>query len=74
VYNGSSPGPELRDRAGDVLDIRFENAIGEGSAVHWHGMRVPNVMDGVPYLTRAMVEDGESFDYRFVLPDPGTCR
>ncbi|MGD9293494.1 MAG: multicopper oxidase family protein [Roseobacter sp.] len=71
-YNGSSPGPELRFREGETLDITFENAIGEGSAVHWHGIRIDNAMDGVPYLTQPMVEDGESFDYRFRLPDAGT--
>ncbi|PTX56086.1 FtsP/CotA-like multicopper oxidase with cupredoxin domain [Litoreibacter ponti] len=71
-YNGSTPGPELRYRQGDTLDLRFENAIGDGSAVHWHGIRIDNAMDGVPYLTQTMVEDGESFDYRFSLPDAGT--
>ena len=71
-YNGSSPGPELRFRQGDMLDLRFENAIGEGSAIHWHGIRIDNAMDGVPYLTQPMVEDGAGFDYRFRLPDAGT--
>lgn len=71
-FNGSSPGPELRLRQGDVLDLRFENAIGEGSSIHWHGIRIENAMDGVPYLTQPMVEDRESFDYRFRLPDAGT--
>lgn len=71
-FNGSSPGPELRYRAGDVLDIRFENGIDEGSAIHWHGIRIENAMDGVPYLTQLMVESGDSFDYRFTLPDAGT--
>lgn len=71
-YNGTSPGPELRFKQGDTVDIRFENAIGEGSAVHWHGIRIKNAMDGVPYMTQPMVEDGEAFDYRFVVPDAGT--
>ena len=71
-FNGSTPGPELRYTAGDVLDLQFQNAIGEGSAIHWHGIRIDNAMDGVPHLTQPMVEDGESFDYRFTLPDPGT--
>ncbi len=71
-YNGSSPGPELRYRAGDTLEMRFENALDEGSAIHWHGIRIENAMDGVPYLTQPMVESGESFDYRFKLPDAGT--
>lgn len=71
-FNGSTPGAELRYREGDTLDLRFENAIGDGSAIHWHGIRIDNAMDGVPYLTQPMIEDGESFDYRFVLPDAGT--
>ncbi len=70
--NGSSPGPELRFRIGDMADLRFENAIGEGSAIHWHGIRIDNSMDGVPGLTQPLVEDGKSFDYRFRLPDAGT--
>ncbi|WP_298844797.1 multicopper oxidase family protein [uncultured Roseobacter sp.] len=71
-YNGSSPGPEIRRRVGDTLELTFENAIGEGSAIHWHGIRIENVMDGVPYLTQPMVADGENFTYRFTLPDAGT--
>lgn len=71
-FNGSSPGPELRFRQGEVLDVRFENAMGDGSAIHWHGIRIDNAMDGVPYLTQPVVEDGAAFDYRFTLPDAGT--
>ena len=71
-FNGSSPGPELRFRRGDTLSVRFENGIDQGSAVHWHGIRLQNAMDGVPYLTQPMVESGDSFDYKFVLPDAGT--
>ena len=71
-FNGSSPGPELRYRVGDTVDIRFENGIDEGSAIHWHGIRIDNAMDGVPYMTQPMVESGENFDYRFTLPDAGT--
>lgn len=71
-YNGSSPGPELRVRQGEYLDISFHNEIGEGSAIHWHGIRIDNAMDGVPYLTQPMVEDGARFEYRFKLPDAGT--
>ncbi|MEL6619915.1 MAG: multicopper oxidase family protein [Pseudomonadota bacterium] len=71
-FNGSTPGPELRFRQGDTVDLRFENAIGEGSAVHWHGIRIDNAMDGVPGLTQPLVADGAGFDYRFRLPDAGT--
>ena len=71
-YNGQTPGPELRVRQGDTLSVRFENGIDEGSAVHWHGLRIENAMDGVPGLTQPMVEPGESFDYSFAPPDAGT--
>lgn len=71
-FNGSTPGPELRARVGDMLDVRFENAIGSGSAIHWHGIRIENGMDGVPGLTQPLIEDGQGFDYSFRLPDAGT--
>ncbi len=71
-FNGSSPGPVLRVRQGDMFDIRFLNRIGDGSAVHWHGLRSDNAMDGVPGLTQEVVGDGEEFTYQFRAPDAGT--
>ncbi len=71
-FNGATPGPELRYRQGDTLDVRFENAIDQGSALHWHGIRIDNAMDGVPGLTQPMVGPGTGFDYHFTLPDAGT--
>ena len=71
-FNGSTPDPDLRARVGDTLNVRFENGIGTGSAIHWHGIRIENGMDGVPGLTQPLVEDGETFDYSFRLPDAGT--
>lgn len=71
-FNGSTPGPELRLRQGEDLSIRFENATPEGSAIHWHGIRIANAMDGVPNMTQELVEPGAAFDYRFTLPDAGT--
>ncbi len=46
--------------------------MSEPTAIHWHGVRGPNAMDGVPGLTQAAVEPGASFDYRFTPPDAGT--
>lgn len=66
------PGPVLRARQGGVFDIRFLNQIGEGSAVHWHGMRIDNAMDGVLGLTQEVVEADAEFTYRFRAPDAGT--
>ena len=71
-FNGSTPGPDLRARVCDTLHVRFESGIGTGSAIHWHGIRIENGMDGVPGLTQPLVEDGETFDYSFRLPDAGT--
>ncbi len=71
-YNGSVPGPEIRLRAGDVLRARFTNNLPEPTTVHWHGVALRNDMDGVPELTQANVPPGGTFDYEFVVPDPGT--
>ena len=59
-------------RAGERVRLRLENGLGEPTAVHWHGVRVPNAMDGAAGLTQEPVEPGEAFDYDFVAPDPGT--
>ncbi|NQW00258.1 MAG: multicopper oxidase family protein [Rhodospirillales bacterium] len=72
AYGGQVPGPELRYRQGERLAVTFENGIDQPSTIHWHGLRVPNAMDGVPGLTQAAVEPGETFHYAFDLPDAGT--
>jgi len=71
-YDGSVPGPALRVRRGEEVRVRLANELAEPTALHWHGVRVPNAMDGVPHLTQAPVAPGTSFDYRFVAPDAGT--
>ena len=73
TYNGAVPGPELRFRQGDRLRIAVENALGVDTTVHWHGIRLPNAMDGVPHLTQAPIAaNGGRFVYEFDLPDAGT--
>lgn len=73
AYNGQLPGPILRHERGQVLEVRLENGLPEqDSTIHWHGLRLPNEMDGVPGLTQAPVRPGEAFDYRFALRDAGT--
>src|SRR5688500_2115798 len=52
AYDGSVPGPELRFRQGDRLRIEAENHLASATTIHWHGVRVPNAMDGVPHLTQ----------------------
>ncbi len=71
-YNGMVPGPELRLRQGDRLRVDVENRLGQETTVHWHGLRLPNVMDGVPGLTQPPIEPGRTFRYEFALPDAGT--
>lgn len=71
-FNGLVPGPEIRVRRGDRLRAIVENRLEEGTTVHWHGVRVPNAMDGVPYLTQTPIESGTSFIYEFDVPDTGT--
>jgi FtsP/CotA-like multicopper oxidase with cupredoxin domain len=67
--------PVLRVRAGEVFRVRLDNALtrpGEHTTIHWHGIRVPNAQDGVPYLTQQPILPGEGFDYEFTPPDAGT--
>ena len=72
TYNGLIPGPEIRAKQGDEIRVRLVNKLSEPTTIHWHGIRLPNAMDGVPDLTQKAVEPGESFDYRFRVPDAGT--
>jgi FtsP/CotA-like multicopper oxidase with cupredoxin domain len=64
--------PILRLKRADRLRARLDNSLGEHTSIHWHGMRVPNDMDGVQYVTQKPVEPGESFTYDFTVPDTGT--
>lgn len=71
-YEGSVPGPLLRVRRGGEVKTRLVNQLTEPTAIHWHGVRLPNAMDGAVPLTQAAVAPGGSFDYRFAPPDAGT--
>lgn len=70
-FEGRSPGPTLRVRQGEQLKVRLVNELPEPTMIHWHGIRLPNAMDGTP-LTQDPVEPGQSFDYVFAPPDAGT--
>lgn len=72
AYNGQIPGPTLRVRAGETLRVRLVNHLPQPTTIHWHGVRVPNAMDGVPHVTQPPVWPGEDFLYEFAPPDPGT--
>ena len=71
-YNGAVPGPELRFRQGERVRIVVENRLPQETTVHWHGLRVPNAMDGVPHVTQPPIAPGGRFVYEFDLPDAGT--
>lgn len=71
TYSGTLPGPLLRAKAGDRLQVEFENHLDEPTTIHWHGVRIPNAMDGVPHETQLVVPPGGTFLYDFVLPDAG---
>jgi FtsP/CotA-like multicopper oxidase with cupredoxin domain len=72
AYDGTTPGPLLRVRQGEEVNVRLVNKLEQPTTLHWHGIRIDNAMDGVPHLTQHAVQPGESFDYRFVVPDAGT--
>lgn len=71
AYGGQAPGVEIRSRQGDWLRVRFINHLDEPSTIHWHGIRLPLEMDGVPYVSQLPVLPGEYFDYRFKTEDAG---
>ena len=72
VIRAGAPGPTLRLKRGEEVRVRLVNDTAEPAAIHWHGVRVRNGMDGVPGLTQEPVAPGASFDYRFAPPDAGT--
>ena len=72
LYGGRSPGPLLRVRQGERINIRLQNNLTEPTSAHWHGIRIDNAMDGAPGITQDAVPPGGSFDYSFIAPDAGT--
>ncbi|HYT47228.1 MAG TPA: multicopper oxidase domain-containing protein, partial [Burkholderiales bacterium] len=73
AYAGTVPGPELRFRQGERLRVELENLLPEDTTVHWHGVRLPNAMDGVPHVTQPPIAaNGGRFLYEFELRDAGT--
>jgi FtsP/CotA-like multicopper oxidase with cupredoxin domain len=71
TYDGGLPGPLIRARVGDRLVVHFKNELPQPTTVHWHGVRVPIEMDGVPGISQPDVQTGDSFTYDFVLRDAG---
>lgn len=72
AVNGTIPAPTLTFHEGDLAVIHVTNALKEEASIHWHGMLVPNRMDGVPFVTYPPIKPGETFDYRFPIRQHGT--
>jgi len=70
-YNGQSPGPTIEVVEGDRVRIFVTNKLPEHTSVHWHGLRVPNGMDGVTGLTQPGIAPGKTYVYEFVATRPG---
>jgi FtsP/CotA-like multicopper oxidase with cupredoxin domain len=71
-YDGTLPGRALRATVGDVVEVTLDNELPVATSVHWHGLAIVNAMDGVPGVTQADIESGDSFTYRFEVPHSGT--
>jgi len=71
-YDGRVPGPKIRLRQSEPARITVENNLTEGTTVHWHGIRLPIAMDGVPGISQPLIRPGERFVYEFTPPDAGT--
>ncbi|MGE0853172.1 MAG: multicopper oxidase family protein [Hyphomicrobiaceae bacterium] len=71
TYDGGVPGPLLRVRQGEPLRIVVHNELSQDTTVHWHGIRLPIAMDGVPGISQPPIRPGASFTYAFTPPDAG---
>jgi FtsP/CotA-like multicopper oxidase with cupredoxin domain len=72
AFNGQVPGPTLRFRQGDRVRINVTNRLPETTTVHWHGLVLPNVMDGVARVTQAPIENGQLYTYEFTAVQHGS--
>lgn len=70
-FNGQVPGPTLKAKKGNTLVVRLKNNLAEPTLIHWHGIRLPALMDGTGEVQKPVLP-GEEFEYRFSLPDAGT--
>lgn len=72
TYNGTVPGPMIRVTEGDKVRIILKNELSKPTTIHWHGIAVPNAMDGIPDVTQKPIQPGETFTYEFVAKPAGT--
>lgn len=71
-FNGSMPGPTIEAVEGDRVRIIVKNELPEATTVHWHGLELPNAMDGAGSHTQRPIQPGEEFIYEFTLRQNGT--
>jgi len=71
TYDGMLPGPLIRARVGDRVIVHFTNDLPQPTTIHWHGVRVPIEMDGVPEISQPEIARGGTFTYDFVVKDAG---
>jgi FtsP/CotA-like multicopper oxidase with cupredoxin domain len=72
AYNQQVPGPTIRVREGDRVRLAFTNNLPESTAIHCHGLELPNDQDGVPFITQPPIKPGASYNYEFTVPNSGT--
>jgi len=72
AYNNQIPGPQIRIRQGDRVTIVVHNGLPEPTTVHWHGLIVPNAMDGPAGITQRPIATGADYAYEFVAKQSGT--
>ncbi|HEY3012337.1 MAG TPA: copper oxidase [Gemmatimonadales bacterium] len=72
AYNGQVPGPQIRVREGDRVRVNLTNQLPESTAIHFHGLELPNDQDGVPFITQPPIRPGESYTYEFTVPNAGS--
>jgi FtsP/CotA-like multicopper oxidase with cupredoxin domain len=72
AFNGQIPGPRIHLREGDHVRINVTNRLPESTTVHWHGLILPNVMDGPAKITQQPIERGQLYRYEFTLTQSGT--
>ena len=69
AYNRQVPGPQIRVREGDRVRVILHNKLEQSTAIHFHGLELPNDVDGVPFITQPPVKPGESYTYEFTVPE-----
>jgi FtsP/CotA-like multicopper oxidase with cupredoxin domain len=69
AYNKQVPGPQIRVREGDRVRLILHNKLDQSTAIHFHGLELPNDVDGIPFITQPPIKAGESYTYEFTVPE-----